>query len=99
MLKQLRNNWNPSEKLLAPCFIKSLCFNATVLQSRSKQKAKSTILRFCFFDDFLLSRDLQEDILLREIDQFSAALIVNYIWGRAPNPPVILKEGESPLQN
>ena len=98
MLKQLRINWNPNNKLLAPYFIKSLCFSATALQSRSKQKARSAIHRFCFFFDFLLSRDLQVDVHLREIDRISAALIVNFVWGHAPNPPVILKEGESPFK-
>ena len=38
-------------------------------------------------------------IHLRGIDRISAALIVTFVWGRAPNLPVILKGGESPLQN
>ncbi|EKQ16560.1 hypothetical protein LCAA2362_0347 [Lacticaseibacillus casei A2-362] len=38
--------------------------SATALQPRPKQKAKSAIYRFCFFDDFLLSRDLQVDVHL-----------------------------------
>ena len=88
-----------SNKLLALYFIKVLCLSATALQSQPKQKARSAIHRFYFFDDFLLSRDLQVDVHLREIDRISAALIVNFVWGHAPNPPVILKEGESPLQN
>lgn len=49
-------------------FIKSLCFSAAALQPRPKEKAKSAIHRFCFLDDFLLSRDLQEGTLLQEID-------------------------------
>ncbi len=85
-----------SNKLLALYFIKVLCLSATALQSQPKQKARSAIHRFYFFDDFLLSRDLQVDVHLREIDRISAALIVNFVWGHAPNPPVILKEGESP---
>lgn len=88
-----------SNKLLAPCFIKSLYFSTTALQSLPKQKAKSAIHRFCFLDDFRLSRDLQVYVHLRWIDPISAALIVNFVWGHAPNFPVILKRGESLLQS
>ncbi|WP_204746100.1 hypothetical protein, partial [Lacticaseibacillus paracasei] len=66
--RTLRSNWNPSNKLRAPCFIKSLYFSFKALQSGPKQKARSAIHRFCSFDDFLLSRDLQEGTLLQEID-------------------------------
>ena len=70
-----------------------LYFSTKVLQSQPNQKAKSAILRFCFFNDFLLSRDLQVYVHLRWIDKISAALIVNFVWGTPPIPPVILKGG------
>lgn len=95
VLKQLRINWNPNNKLLAPHFIKMLCFSTTALQSRPKQKAKSAIHRFCFFDDFLLSRDLQVDVHLRKIDQISAALSVNFVWGARPQSPCYFEGGVS----
>ena len=93
VLKQLRINWNPNNKLLAPHFIKMLCFSTTALQSRPKQKAKSAIHRFCFFDDFLLSRDLQVYVHLRWIDPISAALIVNFVWGTPPISPCYFEGG------
>ena len=84
-----------SNKLLALYFIKVLCLSATALQSRPKQKAKSTILRFYFLDDFLLSRDLQVDVHLRKIDQISAALSVNFVWGARPQSPYYFEGGVS----
>ena len=73
--------------------MKSLCFSVAALKLRPKQRATSAIYRFCFFDDFLLSRDLQVYVHLRWIDKISAALIVNFVWGTPPIPPVILKGG------
>lgn len=68
VLKQLRINWNPNKKLLAPCFIKSLCFSARLCSRDLNKKQDQPFSDFAFFDDFLLSRDLQEGTLLQEID-------------------------------
>jgi hypothetical protein len=79
-------------------FMKMLCFSATALHSRSKQKAKSTIHQFCFFGKSLLSRDLQVDVHLRWIDRISAAPIVNFIWGTPPIPLLFWKGVSRPFK-
>ena len=76
--------------------MKSLCFSVAALKLRPKQRATSSaIYRFCFFDDFLLSRDLQVDVHLQKIDQISAALSVNFVWGARPQSPCYFEGGVS----
>ena len=52
VLKQLRNNWRPSNKLRAPCFIKSLYFSVMSLKLRPKQKANQQFTDFAFLTIF-----------------------------------------------
>lgn len=98
VLKQLRINWNPNNKLLAPHFIKMLCFSTTALQSRPKQKSKISHSPILLFWQFSTVARFASVRTLAINWQNLSGLIVNFVWGHAPNPPVILKGGESPFK-
>ena len=52
VLKQLRINWNPNKKLLAPCFIKSLCFSARLCSRNLNKKQDQQFTDFAFLTIF-----------------------------------------------
>ena len=92
VLKQLRNNWRPSNKLRAPCFIKSLYFSVMSLKLRPKQKANQQFSNFSFLTIFYCREICKWTSTCEKLTKSQLHWASILFGEHAPNPPVILKE-------